>query len=154
MYSFSERYGEPFLYFSTSKYIAREEPHGVSISFFIYLFIYLYFETSMCGPSSPGIALQIMLALNSKILLPLPLKCWDYRPVLPPTSQMMFLNNSFLKNNIHIWVWWYTSLIPAFRRQKQVNLSEFKATLDYRVSPGQLGLSQKIKQTKTNKNKK
>jgi hypothetical protein len=33
-----------------------------------------------------------------------------------------------------IWVWWPRTLIPALRRQRQVDLCEFKASLVYIVS--------------------
>ena len=31
--------------------------------------------------------------------------------------------------------WWRTPLIPALKRQRQVDLCEFEASLGYRVSP-------------------
>ena len=39
-----------------------------------------------------------------------------------------------------IQVWWCCPLIPAVRRQKQVDFCEFKASLVYKVSPGEAGL--------------
>jgi hypothetical protein len=38
---------------------------------------------------------------------------------------------------IHV-AWWPTPLIPAFRRQRQADLCEFKASLVYKENPGQL----------------
>jgi hypothetical protein len=56
-------------------------------------------------------------------------------------------------------VWQCMSLVPSFRRQRQVNIYEFKASLVYRVSAGQPGLHREMlswKQTnkQTNKQKK
>jgi hypothetical protein len=34
-------------------------------------------------------------------------------------------------NSLYSWAWWYKSLIPELRRQKQKVLSEFKTTLAY-----------------------
>ena len=36
--------------------------------------------------------------------------------------------------NISVELWWRTLLIPALRRQRQVDLYEFKASLVYRAS--------------------
>jgi hypothetical protein len=32
------------------------------------------------------------------------------------------------------WAWWHMPLIPALRRQRQTDLHEFEASLDYRAS--------------------
>lgn len=49
-------------------------------------------------------------------------------------------------------VWWYTSLFPALGRQRQEDLSEFEASLIYKVQKARAGytetLSQKAKMKK------
>ena len=40
-------------------------------------------------------------------------------------------------------LWWPTALIPAFRRQRQVDLCEFKANLVYIVSSRTAGATQR-----------
>jgi hypothetical protein len=40
-------------------------------------------------------------------------------------------------------VWWYKSLFPALRRQRQADLYEFEASLVYILSPGQSGVYRK-----------
>ena len=48
----------------------------------------------------------------------------------PPKNK----NNNNNKKTLQGWVWWHTPLVPAFGRQRQVDLCEFKASLVYRVS--------------------
>lgn len=40
--------------------------------------------------------------------------------------------------NIFNWAWQYTPLIPALRRQRQMNLCEFKASQVYIIRPSQI----------------
>ena len=61
--------------------------------------------------------------------------------------------------NISAELWWHTPLIPALRRQRQVGLYEFKASLVYRISSRiaratQRTLSQKKKKKRKEKEKK
>lgn len=52
-------------------------------------------------------------------------------------------------------MWWYTLLIPARGRQRQVDLFEFEASVIYRASSGQPGLHRdpvSKTQTKPNEN--
>ena len=49
-------------------------------------------------------------------------------------------------------MWWHTPVIPAFGRQRQVYLCEFKANLGYIGVPGQQGLFRE-KEKQTNKPK-
>jgi hypothetical protein len=39
-----------------------------------------------------------------------------------------------MKKITFIWIWWCVPLIPAFRRQRQVDLCELEASLVYKVS--------------------
>jgi hypothetical protein len=51
-------------------------------------------------------------------------------------------------------MWWLSSLTPGLMRQRQTDLSEFKASLVYRVTPGQPGLRETLSQKKKNQNNK
>jgi hypothetical protein len=42
-----------------------------------FLFLVFRDRVSLCSPGCPELALQIRLASNSEIRLPLPPKCWD-----------------------------------------------------------------------------
>ena len=58
--------------------------------------------------------------------------------------------------NISAELWWHTPLIPALRRQRQVDFYEFKASLVYRVSSriARRTLSQKKRKKKRRREKK
>jgi hypothetical protein len=57
----------------------------------------------------------------------------------------------------HSLAWWHMRLVPALRRQRQVDLCEFEANLIHKVGPGQPRLSYREtlsqKQSKTKQNK-
>lgn len=48
---------------------------------------------------------------------------------------------------------WYTPSVSALWRQRQANLCAFKASLVYKVSPGQLGLLYREILSQNNNNK-
>jgi hypothetical protein len=65
---------------------------------------------------------------------------FDLPPGLSVTQYAVFLfsDPTFLlssKNNIAVCAWWHMPLVPALKRQRQVDLSEFRASLVYIVNP-------------------
>jgi hypothetical protein len=62
--------------------------------------------------------------------------------------------HTHLKKKIKIFYWaqWHMTLIPALRRQRLVDLREFKASLVYNVVPGQPMLYRETLSQKTKQN--
>jgi hypothetical protein len=92
-----------------------------------------HWTPTICRLHSPVLGLQALTA-TTRFSFTWVLGIWTqicmHAQVLYPWSHSLVLKNNILVNR----VWWHTSLTPAFERQRQKDLCEFKPSPNHTVS--------------------